>query len=54
MHAVPVKKLAALEQELVGEVVRIEQLKLQALDYDTTNFHTHIACCAALMAARWR
>ena len=43
MHALPVKKLAALEQELVGEVVRIEQLKLQALAYDTTNFYTHIA-----------
>src|SRR5208282_5969430 len=43
MNSVPVDKLAAIEQELVGEVVRIEQLQLQALAYDTTNFHTHIA-----------
>src|ERR1700674_5387530 len=43
MHALPVNKLALLEQELVGEVVRVEQLKLQALAYDTTNFYTHIA-----------
>jgi transposase len=43
MNAVPVKKLADIEQELVQEVVRIEQLHLQALAYDTTNFYTHIA-----------
>ena len=43
MHAVPVEKLALIEQELVQEVVRIEQLHLRALDYDTTNFYTHIA-----------
>ena len=43
MNSVPVDKLAAIEQELVGEVIRIEQLQLQALAYDTTNFHTHIA-----------
>jgi transposase len=43
MHAVPVEKLAVIEQELVREVVRIEQLHLQALAYDTTNFYTHIA-----------
>ena len=43
MHAVPVEKLAVIEQELVQEVVRIEQLQLQALAYDTTNFYTHIA-----------
>ena len=43
MDAVPVDKLAVIEQELVGEVVRIEQLHLQALAYDTTNFSTHIA-----------
>jgi len=43
MHAVPVDKLAVIEQELVQEVVRIEQLHLQALAYDTTNFYTHIA-----------
>jgi transposase len=43
MNSVPVDKLAAIEQELVREVVRIEQLQLQALAYDTTNFHTHIA-----------
>src|ERR1017187_7345695 len=43
MNAVPVDKLAVIEQELVREVVRIEQLQLQALAYDTTNFYTHIA-----------
>ena len=43
MNAVPVDKLAVIEQELVREVVHIEQLQLQALAYDTTNFHTHIA-----------
>lgn len=43
MHALPVEKLAGIEQELVREVVRIEQLHLQALAYDTTNFYTHIA-----------
>ena len=43
MHAVPVEKLAVIEQDLVREVVRIEQLQLQALAYDTTNFYTHIA-----------
>src|ERR1700729_2695276 len=43
MNAVPLKKLAVIEQELVREVVRIEQLQLQALAYDTTNFYTHIA-----------
>lgn len=43
MNAVPVEKLAVIEQELVREVVRIEQLRLQALAYDTTNFYTHIA-----------
>src|ERR1039458_1541748 len=43
MNAVPVEKLAIIEQELVREVVRIEQLQLRALAYDTTNFYTHIA-----------
>lgn len=43
MDAVPVDKLPEIEQELVREVVRIEQLRLQALAYDTTNFFTHIA-----------
>jgi transposase len=43
MDAVPVDKLPEIEQELVLEVVRIEQLQLQALAYDTTNFFTHIA-----------
>ncbi|HUE21088.1 MAG TPA: hypothetical protein VMQ86_05370, partial [Bryobacteraceae bacterium] len=43
MNAVPLEKLAVIEQELVREVVRIEQLQLQALAYDTTNFYTHIA-----------
>ena len=43
MNAVPVDQLAVIEQELVREVVRIEQLQLKALAYDTTNFYTHIA-----------
>lgn len=43
MNVVPVEKLAVIEQELVREVVRIEQLQLRALAYDTTNFYTHIA-----------
>ena len=43
MHAVPVKLLAAIEQEIVREMVRIEQLQVAALAYDTTNFYTHIA-----------
>jgi transposase len=43
MHAVPVDKLAALEQEIVQQVIGIEQLQIQALAYDTTNFYTHIA-----------
>jgi len=43
MHAVPVAKLAVIEEEWVREVVRLEQLQLQALAYDTTNFYTHIA-----------
>lgn len=43
MHAVPVDQLAAIEQEIVREVVGIEQLQVQTLAYDTTNFYTHIA-----------
>jgi transposase len=43
MQALPVAKLAQIEQQLVGEVVRREQLKVRALAYDTTNFYTHIA-----------
>jgi transposase len=43
MHAVPVDRLAGLEQEIVREVIRIEQLRVEALAYDTTNFYTHIA-----------
>ena len=43
MNVVPVDKLSEIEQALVREVVRIEQLQLQALAYDTTNFYTHIA-----------
>ena len=43
MHAVPVAILGTIEQDLVGEVIRIEQLQVQALAYDTTNFYTHIA-----------
>ena len=36
-------KLPEIEHALVREVVRIEQLQLRALAYDTTNFYTHIA-----------
>jgi transposase len=43
MDAMPVGKVSEIEQELVREVIRIEQLQLQALAYDTTNFFTHIA-----------
>ena len=43
MHAVPIERLADIEQELVREVVGIEQLEVEALAYDTTNFYTHIA-----------
>ena len=42
MNVVPLEKLPEIEQALVREVVRIEQLQLQALAYDTTNFYTHI------------
>jgi transposase len=43
MNVMPLDKLPEIEQALVREVVRIEQLQLQALAYDTTNFYTHIA-----------
>ena len=43
MHAVSVELLADIEQELVGAVIEIEQLQIEALAYDTTNFYTHIA-----------
>lgn len=43
MHAVPIAALAVIEQRIVGEVLAIEQLQVQALAYDTTNFYTHIA-----------
>jgi transposase len=43
MNVMPLDKLPEIEQSLVREVVRIEQLQLQALAYDTTNFYTHIA-----------
>jgi transposase len=43
MHAVPVAKLADIEQAIVREVIAREQLQIQALAYDTTNFYTHIA-----------
>jgi len=43
MHAVPVERLATIEQQIVSEVVRVEQLQIEALAYDTTNFYTHIA-----------
>jgi transposase len=43
MNAVALDKLPEVEQTVVQEVIRIEQLQLQAVAYDTTNFHTHIA-----------
>jgi transposase len=43
MNEVALDKLPEIEQAVVQEVIRIEQLHLQALAYDTTNFHTHIA-----------
>jgi len=43
MNALPVDRLALIEQELVQQVVDTEQLQLKALAYDTTNFFTHIA-----------
>ena len=43
MQALPVGKLAAIEHDIVREMVRIEQLQLKMLAYDTTNFYTHIA-----------
>jgi transposase len=43
MNVMPLDKLPEIEQALVREVIRIEQLQLQALAYDTTNFYTHIA-----------
>jgi transposase len=43
MNMLPVDRLPDIEQAVVQEVVRTEQLQLQALAYDTTNFHTHIA-----------
>jgi len=43
MNAVPVKQLASIEQEVVGQVIDTEHLLIQALAYDTTNFYTHIA-----------
>ncbi len=43
MQAVPVAVLETIEQRLIAEAIRIEQLNVQALAYDTTNFYTHIA-----------
>ena len=43
MHALSIELLPEIEQELVREVIRLEQLQVEALAYDTTNFYTHIA-----------
>ena len=43
MEALPEKLLATIEQALVRQVVETEQLPVQGLAYDTTNFYTHIA-----------
>jgi hypothetical protein len=43
MHAVPIEVLTESEQELVREVIRIEQLQVEALAYDITNFYSHIS-----------
>ena len=42
MHVLPIESLPIIEQDVVSEVVRREALQIQALAYDTTNFHTHI------------
>ena len=41
MNALSVDQLTVIEQELVREVARIEQLHWTALAYDTTNFYTN-------------
>jgi transposase len=43
MDALPEKLLRTIEQALARRVVEIEQLRVEALAYDTTNFYTHIA-----------
>lgn len=43
MQAVPVDVLENIEHEIVREVIGQEQLRVEALAYDTTNFYTHIA-----------
>jgi len=44
MHALPSDTLASIEHEIVRKVIEIEQLlEVEAVAYDTTNFHTHIA-----------
>jgi transposase len=43
MNVIPINLLESIEKEIVREVVRIEELKIEALAYDTTNFYTHIA-----------
>ena len=39
----PVDQSAAIEQEIVRQLIDIEPLQIQALAYDTTNFYTHTA-----------
>jgi transposase len=41
MNALPVDQLTVIEQGLVREVARIEQLHWKALAYDRTNFYTN-------------
>lgn len=43
MEAVPEKTLEAIEEAILEKVVQVEQLKLEACLYDTTNFYTYIA-----------
>ena len=43
IHALPEKLLGTIEHEMVRQVVQTEQLRVEALAYDTTNFYTHIA-----------
>jgi hypothetical protein len=43
MHAVRLNLLGEMEQAIVQEVLRKEQLQPEAVAYDTTNFYTHIA-----------
>jgi len=42
MNAVPKSALASIEESILIEVVRREQMKIEACAYDTTNFYTYL------------